>query len=278
MRATRRYSPPEISSIGFLSSSAGTGLFIQTGMYSGSITRSSRSLIEESSAMRCARFPEGMRFSATQARAVLGAAPVAAAMSSELRWASSWTKAASLANAGEDTSAIVAHLCNLETRLAVPERSGRWQAATLWCVLLVVVVERQGGAPTGDTAPVELLAVSTGVAIAYGIGLWVVLIIGPATVTVLKGQWPLFDHGWYTLGIVWWIVGFRLARPESWWARHLYGPAKLARAEARYPETLAEEEGIDGEPDPPWVRVASALFLALCAVAAILAVGGLLGR
>ncbi len=57
-------------------------------------------------------------------------------------------------------------------------------------------------APTGDTAAVELLAVSTGVAIGYGIGLWVVLIIGPATVTVLKGQWPLFDHGWYTLGIV----------------------------------------------------------------------------
>ena len=75
-----------------------------------------------------------------------------------------------------------------------------------------------------------------GIAIAYGIGLWVVLIIGPATVTVLKGQWPLFDYGWYTLGIVWWITGFRLARPESWWARHLYGPAKLARAKARYPE------------------------------------------
>ena len=58
MRATRRYSPLEINSIGFLSSSAGTGLFIQTGMYSGSITRSSRSLIEESSDGRCARFRE----------------------------------------------------------------------------------------------------------------------------------------------------------------------------------------------------------------------------
>ena len=132
-------------------------------------------------------------------------------------------------------------------------------------------------APTDDTAPVELLAVSTGVAIAYGVGLWVVLIIGPATVTVLKGQWPLFDHGWYTLGIVWWITGFRLARPESWWARHLYGPAKLARAEARYPETLDEEEGNDGESDPRWVYIATALFLALCILAAILAVGGLLG-
>lgn len=88
----------------------------------------------------------------------------------------------------------------------------------------------------------ELLAVSTGVAIAYGIGLWVVLIIGPATVTAVKGQWPLFDMGFYTVGFVWWIAAFRLARPESWWARHLYGPKKLARAEARYPESLDEEE------------------------------------
>jgi hypothetical protein len=124
---------------------------------------------------------------------------------------------------------------------------------------------------------VELLAVSTGVALAYGIGLWVVLIIGPGTVTVLKGQWPLFDAGFSWTGFVWWIAAFRLARPESWWARHLYGGARLARARARYPETLDEEEGVDGEPEPPWVRVATALFLALCAVAAILAVGGLFG-
>ncbi|HEX3241274.1 MAG TPA: hypothetical protein VHR18_14195 [Solirubrobacterales bacterium] len=124
----------------------------------------------------------------------------------------------------------------------------------------------------------ELLAVSSGVAIAYFVGLWVVLIIGPATVTVLKGQWPLFDAGWFTLGIAWWITGFRLARPESWWARHLYSPAKLARAEARYPESLDEEEGIDGEqPDPRWVRVATGLFLSLCILAAILAVGMPLG-
>ena len=59
----------------------------------------------------------------------------------------------------------------------------------------------------------ELLAVSTGVAIAYGIGLWVVLIVGPATVTALKGRWALFAAGWLTLGMVWWITALRLARP-----------------------------------------------------------------
>jgi hypothetical protein len=65
----------------------------------------------------------------------------------------------------------------------------------------------------------ELFAVSRSVAIAYGIALWVVLIIGPATVTALKGQWRLFDAGFNTVGFVWWISAFRLARPESFWAR-----------------------------------------------------------
>lgn len=49
----------------------------------------------------------------------------------------------------------------------------------------------------------ELLAVSTGLAVAYGIGLWVVLIVAPATVTALKGQWALFGAGWLTLEMVW---------------------------------------------------------------------------
>jgi hypothetical protein len=89
---------------------------------------------------------------------------------------------------------------------------------------------------------VEPLAVSTGVAIAYGIVLWIILILGPATITALKGQWLLFAAGWLTLGLVWWITALRLARPKSWWAGHLYGPKKLARAEARYPESLDEKE------------------------------------
>jgi hypothetical protein len=53
---------------------------------------------------------------------------------------------------------------------------------------------------------VGLFAVSTGVAIAYAIVLWMVLIVVPAAVTALKGQW----------------------------ARHRYGPNKLAQARARY--------------------------------------------
>jgi hypothetical protein len=77
---------------------------------------------------------------------------------------------------------------------------------------------------------VELLAVSTGAAIAYGAGLWVVLIVAPATITALKGQWLLLAAGFITLGIVWWIATLRLARPRSWWARHRYGrQSSLAR-------------------------------------------------
>jgi hypothetical protein len=80
----------------------------------------------------------------------------------------------------------------------------------------------------------ELFAVSAGVAIAYGIVLGVVLIVGPLTITALKGQWALFVAGWLTVGVVWWIAALRLARPGSWWSRHLYGPDKLARAQSRY--------------------------------------------
>jgi hypothetical protein len=88
-----------------------------------------------------------------------------------------------------------------------------------------------------------MLAVSTGVAIAYGVGLWVVLIVAPATITALKGQWALFAAGWVTVGMVWWIAAPRLARPESWWARRFYGPEKSERALARY-STTAGHQGI----------------------------------
>ena len=80
------------------------------------------------------------------------------------------------------------------------------------------------------------LAVSTGVQIAYVVGLVVVLFFGPVTIAEMKGNSILVGAGWFTLGITWWIAAFRLAKPESWWASHFYGPHKLARAEARWGE------------------------------------------
>lgn len=78
------------------------------------------------------------------------------------------------------------------------------------------------------------LGVSTGLATAYAVGIWIVLIVGPLTITALKRHWLLFAAGWLTVGLVWWIAALRLARPESWWARRFYAPDKLARARARY--------------------------------------------
>jgi protein-S-isoprenylcysteine O-methyltransferase Ste14 len=77
-------------------------------------------------------------------------------------------------------------------------------------------------------------ATSTGVAVVYAVALFVVLIVAPMTVTALKRQWLLFAAGWLTVGLVWWIAAFRLARPDSWWAQRFYGPDKLARAQGRY--------------------------------------------
>jgi hypothetical protein len=79
-----------------------------------------------------------------------------------------------------------------------------------------------------------LLAVSTGIQVAYVVGLVVVLFLGPVTVAEMKGHTVLAAVGWYTLGIAWWIAAFRLALPDSWWARHFYSAGKLARAEARW--------------------------------------------
>jgi hypothetical protein len=93
---------------------------------------------------------------------------------------------------------------------------------------------------------VELLAVSKGVAVAYGIGLWAMLILAPMTITALKGQWVLFAAGWLTIGIVWWIAALRLARPGSWWDRHLYGPHKRHRGRCRYPANPPDEVAESG--------------------------------
>lgn len=78
------------------------------------------------------------------------------------------------------------------------------------------------------------LAVSTSVAIIYAVALYGVLIVIPGTVTVLKGQRALFLAGFLAGGLVWIITAFRLARPQSWWARRFYDGEKAQRALARY--------------------------------------------
>jgi hypothetical protein len=80
---------------------------------------------------------------------------------------------------------------------------------------------------------VETFAVATAVQIAYVAGL-IALLLGPVTISEMKGQDWLVGAHWLTKGVSSWIGMFRLAHPESWWARHFYGPKKMARAEERY--------------------------------------------
>ena len=86
-----------------------------------------------------------------------------------------------------------------------------------------------------------LLAVSTQVAVLYAVGLFAVL-FAPGAVTLLKGRTGMFAVGWLVGGLVWMIVSFRLARPESHWARWFYGQDKVSSARRRYPN--ADSTGI----------------------------------
>jgi hypothetical protein len=78
------------------------------------------------------------------------------------------------------------------------------------------------------------LAVSDGAAAAYAVAVYGALLVGPAVVTLLKGNYPAFLLGLLTLGAVWMVAAFRLARPVSWWARRFYGEQKMRRARLRY--------------------------------------------
>jgi hypothetical protein len=67
------------------------------------------------------------------------------------------------------------------------------------------------------------------------IAIWHILSIIFAIMCFFKGKWVFAG-----LGLLLWPIALvgavRLARPNSHWARHLYGNAELARTEARYPE------------------------------------------
>jgi hypothetical protein len=67
------------------------------------------------------------------------------------------------------------------------------------------------------------------------LAIWALVLV-PAVVTALKGQWLLLGAGLLVLGLVWLIAAFRLARPNSYWARHFYSPEKRERSRARSPE------------------------------------------
>lgn len=84
----------------------------------------------------------------------------------------------------------------------------------------------------GWSAPF-VTAVDVG-AVGYGVGLYLLLLIGPGLVTWLKGHRLVFIVGLLIAGVIWLVASLRLARPDSWWARRFYSLAKLERAKRRY--------------------------------------------
>jgi hypothetical protein len=57
----------------------------------------------------------------------------------------------------------------------------------------------------------------------------------PGAITALKGRLGLFVVGFF-VWLVWLWAPFRLAKPNSPWARRFYGPEKLEKARERFPE------------------------------------------
>jgi hypothetical protein len=51
-------------------------------------------------------------------------------------------------------------------------------------------------------------------------------------VTLLKGNTERFKDG-FLFSPIWVVSAFRLAEPESWWARHFYDDLQLERAKVR---------------------------------------------
>jgi hypothetical protein len=68
----------------------------------------------------------------------------------------------------------------------------------------------------------------------YAVALFLVLVVLPGTITLLKGQKGAFLLGFLLLGLIWSVAACRLARPDSYWATRFYGPRKLARARERF--------------------------------------------
>jgi hypothetical protein len=90
-----------------------------------------------------------------------------------------------------------------------------------------------------------------------------VLFFVPAGIVVAKGHILLFFAG-FLVSLVWPIAAFRLAKPNSPWARRYYGSEKLARSKRRYPEINVTS--------PSRVKLAAAIGFGLVAATFI---GGL---
>ncbi len=62
-------------------------------------------------------------------------------------------------------------------------------------------------------------------------------LLGFAVICAMKGKWVFFVLGWFS-GIFWMVGAWRLAKPNSYWAKRRYRDAELAEAQLRFPRRL----------------------------------------
>jgi hypothetical protein len=106
--------------------------------------------------------------------------------------------------------------------------------------------------------PFDFSGFEGGLESALIVGLIVAAILGLIVVSVMKGKYKLALFGAF-IPLCALVAAMRLARPESRWAKRHYGPAKLARAQARTasyderfgPATAWVSDFVAGRPSEP---------------------------
>lgn len=78
-----------------------------------------------------------------------------------------------------------------------------------------------------------MVGVSTGAAVVYAVAAFAV-VLTPLAITLLKGHRLLAVIGFFVGGVIWFVAAFRLARPDSYWAKRYYSDDKMRRARLRY--------------------------------------------
>ena len=69
--------------------------------------------------------------------------------------------------------------------------------------------------------------------IPVGVYLFTLLTLTAGIVTAAKGRYLWLALGLFLLGVPWLVSALMVAKPGSAWARTLYGPEKMSRAERR---------------------------------------------
>jgi hypothetical protein len=66
----------------------------------------------------------------------------------------------------------------------------------------------------------------------FGVAL-ITTLLGLAAICAMKGKWVFFVLGWFS-GIFWIVGAWRIAKPNSFWARRRYGDVELTEAQLRF--------------------------------------------